>query len=90
MDFPSSKQKQFFVANFMYRYKCKTTVCISSGSCISTAKPKYFDLLQETITDLNNLIQNGLDVGEKHYKVLLMCCKCDVPTKATVKNIKRA
>ena len=52
------------------------------------SKPTDLTFLDDTIADLQNIIQNGLLVDEKAYKVSLECIVCDAPGKAMVKNIK--
>ncbi|KAG1650241.1 OTU domain-containing protein [Nymphon striatum] len=52
------------------------------------SKPADLTFLDDTIADLQNIIQNGLLVDEKTYKVSLECIVCDAPAKAMVKNIK--
>ncbi|KAG1649836.1 hypothetical protein GQR58_028608 [Nymphon striatum] len=52
------------------------------------SKPADLTFLDDTIADLQNIIQNGLLVDEKTYKVSLECIVCDAPAKVMIKNIK--
>ena len=52
------------------------------------SKPADLSFLDDTITDLHDVIQNGLSVDGKSFKVSLQCVICDAPAKAMVKNIK--
>ena len=52
------------------------------------SKPANLDFLQDTITDLNNLIQNGLECDNRIVSITVKCIICDAPARAMVKNVK--
>jgi hypothetical protein len=46
------------------------------------------DFLQEFLEEYNELRQQGLHHGEKHYNVKLLCWVCDAPARCLLKNTK--
>ncbi len=60
------------------------TVAISFGE----SKPADLDFLADTITEMNYLIEEGLQIDGKVIDVRLKCIICDAPAKAMVKGIK--
>ncbi|XP_052093558.1 uncharacterized protein LOC127729725 isoform X1 [Mytilus californianus] len=60
------------------------TVALSYGQ----TKPANLDFLHDTITDLDNIIQNGLMYSGVNIRIKLRCVVCDAPAKCMVKGIK--
>lgn len=56
---------------------------------VGTSKPSNLEFLNETIIELNNLINNGININEEHFEVKLLCVICDAPAKAFVKCVKQ-
>lgn len=53
------------------------------------SKPSSLDnYLSSTVTEIGNLIQNGIDVDERKVHVVVHCIICDSPARATVKGEK--
>ena len=50
-------------------------------------KPNNLDFLNETIDELNYILENGLVYENKIIKIKLSCIVCDAPAKAMIKNI---
>lgn len=48
---------------------------------LGTSKPSNLEFLNETIIELNNLINNGININEEHFEVKLLCVICDAPAK---------
>uniref|UniRef100_A0A1B0GNF9 Transposase domain-containing protein n=1 Tax=Phlebotomus papatasi TaxID=29031 RepID=A0A1B0GNF9_PHLPP len=52
------------------------------------SKPSSLDnYLSSTVTEIGNLIQNGIDVAERKVHVAVHCIICDSPARATVKGV---
>ncbi|CAC5378361.1 unnamed protein product [Mytilus coruscus] len=60
------------------------TVALSYGQ----TKPANLDFLYDTITDLDNIMHNGLMYSGVNIKIKLRCVVCDAPAKCMVKGIK--
>ena len=57
--------------------------------CYGQTKPKNLDFLQDTVSDLRELMEHGLSLGEtEHYAVRVKAIVCDAPAKAMVKSVK--
>ena len=52
------------------------------------SKPSNLEFLQDTIDDLNVLLNDGLDIGERVIPISIRCIVCDAPAKALVKGTK--
>ncbi|XP_043480494.1 uncharacterized protein LOC122510127 isoform X1 [Leptopilina heterotoma] len=60
-------------------------VAIFSG----TTKPMCIDdYLEEFVIDLDNILENGVIVGNKHFKVQVHCFVCDTPARSFLKDVK--
>lgn len=59
-------------------------VALTCGS----SKPSNLDFLQDTITDLDQILNNGYVDNNKTINVILRCIVCDAPAKALVKSMK--
>ena len=57
--------------------------------CLGVSKPANLDFLVDTIQDLNQLLQHGLQCDDKTIQVKLRAIVCDAPAKAMVKAIKQ-
>lgn len=55
---------------------------------LGTSKPDNLDFLNETINELDLILQQGITFNEKLIQVNLKCIVCDAPAKAMVKGIK--
>ncbi|KAJ8017353.1 hypothetical protein DPEC_G00016980 [Dallia pectoralis] len=53
-----------------------------------TKKPTDLAFLEDTVTDLTEVLANGLDYRKKNIKVIVRCFVCDAPAKALIKNTK--
>ncbi|CAB4020480.1 Hypothetical predicted protein, partial [Paramuricea clavata] len=53
-----------------------------------TSKPTDLECLQDTIDDLNLLLEHGLVIGERVIPISFRCVMCDAPAKALVKGTK--
>ncbi len=53
--------------------------------CYGTSKPSNVEFLDNVVRDLHNLMENGLEFGNKKIKVTVRCVTCDAPAKAFVK-----
>ncbi|KAJ8012651.1 hypothetical protein DPEC_G00045100 [Dallia pectoralis] len=53
-----------------------------------TKKPTDLAFLEDTVTDLTEVLTNGLDYRKKNIKVIVRCFVCDAPAKALIKNTK--
>ncbi|XP_033213991.1 uncharacterized protein LOC117171053 [Belonocnema kinseyi] len=42
--------------------------------------------LENFIQDLNNLLENGIEISDRHYEVRLKCFICDTPARAYFKG----
>lgn len=58
--------------------------CITGGKM----KPDNLDFFNETVQELNQLIDHGLNYNGKVFRVRVVCCVCDAPARAMVKLIK--
>ena len=52
-------------------------------------KPLNLEFLQDAITDLNEILQNGLEFNERIIPVHIKCIVCDAPARAMVKCCKQ-
>ncbi len=52
------------------------------------SEPSNLEFLQDTIDDLNVLLNDGLDIGERVIPISIRCIVCDAPAKALVKGTK--
>lgn len=52
------------------------------------SKPGDLEFLDELIKDLDNILKNGVQDGDKVLSVSLICCVCDAPARALVKGTK--
>lgn len=59
-------------------------VALSYGA----SKPSDLDFLRDTITELQELLQNGFRYQDRVVQIKLKCIVCDAPAKAMVKAIK--
>lgn len=60
-------------------------VAIFSG----TTKPMCIDdYLEEFVIDLNNILENGIIVGNKYFKVQVHCFVCDISARSFLKDVK--
>ena len=59
-------------------------VALTYGS----SKPSNLDFLQDTITDLDQILNNGFVYNNKTINVILRCIVCDAPAKALIKSMK--
>ena len=62
-----------------------SNIVFAAGIYHGYAKPESEALyLQDVVAEITSLIENGLQIGGKHFKVSLCCCSCDAPAKAFV------
>ena len=54
-----------------------------------SSKPTSLNFISETVSKLENVMQNGLEWGDKVIRVQIRCITCDAPAKALVKCIKQ-
>ena len=59
-------------------------VVLTCGS----SKPKDLEFLDDLIKDLDNVLKNGVQDGNRVLPVSLRCCVCDAPARALVKGAK--
>ena len=52
------------------------------------SKPNDLEFLEELINDLNNVLENGVQDGERILSVTIRCVVCDAPARALVKGTK--
>ena len=52
------------------------------------SKPNDLEFLEELINDLNNVLKNGVQDGERILSVTIRCVVCDAPARALVKGTK--
>ena len=52
------------------------------------SKPKDLEFLDELIRDLNNILESGVQDGERVLSVTVRCIVCDAPARALVKGTK--
>lgn len=69
------------VSNFSDKVFPVTVTC-------GPSKPHNLDFLNETVTELQDLVANGLPINNRVLKVSLKCIVCDAPAKAFVKCTK--
>ncbi len=53
-----------------------------------TSKPTNLEFLQDTIDDINLLLEHGLDIGERVIPISFRFIMCDAPARALVKGTK--
>jgi hypothetical protein len=51
-------------------------------------KPKDSDFLEDLIRDLCEILENGVQCGNRNVKVCMRCIVCDAPARAFVKSTK--
>ena len=44
--------------------------------------------LEELVQELKDLLTNGIDIGNEHFRVLVLCYVCDAPAKCFILGIK--
>ena len=59
-------------------------VVLTCGS----SKPMDLEFLDDLIKDLDNVLKNGVQDGNRVLQVSLRCCVCDAPARALVKGTK--
>ncbi|CAB4028785.1 Hypothetical predicted protein [Paramuricea clavata] len=59
-------------------------VVLTCGS----SKPKDLEFLEELINDLDNILKDGVQDGDRVLSVSLRCVVCDAPARALVKGTK--
>ena len=59
-------------------------VVLTCGS----SKPKDLEFFDDLIKDLDNVLKNGVQDGNRVLQVSLRCCVCDAPARALVKITK--
>ena len=59
-------------------------VVLTCGS----SKPKDLEFLEELINDLDNVLKDGVQDGDRVLSVSLRCVVCDAPARALVKGTK--
>ena len=52
------------------------------------SKPNDLEFLEELINDLNDVLKNGIQDGERVLSVIIRCVVCDAPARALVKGTK--
>ena len=52
------------------------------------SKPNDLEFLEELINDLNDVLKNGIQDGERVLSVTIRCVVCDAPARALVKGTK--
>lgn len=60
-------------------------VVLTSGE----GKPTGTEYLDEFVSELGQLMREGIDYGGKHYDVVHKACVCDAPARAHVKHVKQ-
>jgi len=53
------------------------------------SKPENLDFLHDTVEELSQILQNGLQFGETNMQVTLKSIVCDAPARAMVKGMKQ-
>ena len=53
------------------------------------SKPDNLDFLRDTVADLADILQNGLQYQDKNIEVVLKSIVCDAPARAMVKGMKQ-
>lgn len=56
--------------------------------CLGTSKPADLHFIDDTIHELDVILQDGIDIDGSAVPVLLKCIICDAPARAMVKCIK--
>ena len=55
---------------------------------MGNSKPKDLEFLEDVIRDLGDVLENGLQDGNRVLPVSLRCVVCDAPARALVKGTK--
>lgn len=83
-----SDETQLWPTLYQVHYEPDIYQPFAVSSFCGTSKPVsntvYF---QEFVEELNDLLQNGLKIGEKRYNISIKCFICDTPARAFCKNI---
>ena len=72
-----------YISNLKPRYVFEVVLTAGDG------KPTNLDYLVDFINDLNDLMENGLQFGDKLYNVAVKAVVCDAPARATIKCTKQ-
>ncbi|XP_043473225.1 uncharacterized protein LOC122505576 [Leptopilina heterotoma] len=59
-------------------------VSIFCGMSKPISNDVYFE---EFVSEMNDLLENGIDIEGKHYRISIKCFVCDTPARAFCKNI---
>lgn len=57
--------------------------------CALHVQPQNFDFLQDTVLDLQDLLQHGLQHNNRTLQVRIRNIACDAPARAFVKAVKQ-
>ncbi|CAB4023105.1 Hypothetical predicted protein [Paramuricea clavata] len=66
----------------------KPVVVFSVVLAYGKSKPKDLEFLEDVIRDLGDVLENGLQDGNRVLPVSLKCVVCDAPARALVKDTK--
>ena len=56
---------------------------------LGKTKPDDLEFLEDTVSNLDDILKNGIQVGNRKYSVNLSHIVCDAPARALVKGIKQ-
>ena len=65
------------------------TIVFPTTLTLGESKPTDLDFLNDSITCINELLNNGLQYNKKKLNIYLRCIVCDAPARAMVKSIKQ-
>lgn len=66
----------------------KPVVVFPVALAYGNSKPKDLEFLEDVIRDLGDILENGLQDGNRVLSVSLRCVVCDAPARALVKGTK--